>query len=371
MTDERVKKLCHTLVNYSCTVQPGEKVLIDAIGVDDSLAAQLVKEVYTAGGLPYVSTPHSPVTRAWLMQASKQQIEDITKWESARMKEMQAYIAFRGGANSTEMSDVPPDKMEMYQSIYSKEVHHNLRVKNTKWVVLRYPTPSMAQQASMSTEAFEDFYFDVCNLDYSKMSKAMDALMQVYDNTDKVHIKGPGTDITFSIKGIPCKKCDGHFNVPDGEVYTAPVIDSVNGTITYNTPSVNQGFKFENVSLEFKDGKIIKATSNNNERINKIFDTDDGARYVGEFSLGVNPFITRSMGDILFDEKIAGSLHFTPGSSYDDAYNGNESAVHWDLVLVQTKEMGGGEIWFDDKLVRKDGIFVTDELKCLNPEQLK
>jgi len=371
MVDERVIKLCDTLVNYSCGVKPGDKVLIDVTGCDDSLTQQLIKEVYAAKGVPYFTTPHSPVMREWLMQASKEQIEDITKWDSARMKEMNAYIAFRGGANSTEMSDVPPDRMELYQSIYSREVHHNLRVKNTNWVVLRYPTPSMAQQAGMSTEAFEKFYFDVCNLDYSKMSKAMDALLDVYAKTDKVHIKGPGTDISFSIKGIKAKKCDGHFNVPDGEVYTAPVKDSVNGTISYNTPSVNQGFKFENVRLTFKDGKIIKAEANDTERINKIFDTDEGARYVGEFSLGVNPHITRSMGDILFDEKIAGSLHFTPGSSYDDAYNGNESAVHWDLVLVQTKDMGGGEIWFDDVMVRKDGIFVTDELKVLNPENLK
>lgn len=371
MVDERVKKLSEILVNYSCGVKPGDKVLIDVTGCDDSLTTELIKEVYRAGGVPFFTTPHPAVMRAWLTQASKEQIEDITRWDSARMKEMNAYIAFRGGKNATEMSDVPADKMEMYQSIYSKEVHHNLRVKNTNWVVLRYPTPSMAQQAGMSTEGFEDFYFKVCNLDYGKMSKAMDALLAVYAKTDKVAIKGPGTDITFSIKGIDSKKCDGHFNVPDGEVYTAPVKDSVNGVISYNTPSVNQGFQFENVSLTFERGKIVDAKANDAERINKIFDTDEGARYVGEFSLGLNPYITKSIGDILFDEKIAGSLHFTPGSSYDDAYNGNESAVHWDLVLIQTKEMGGGEIYFDDVLVRKDGIFVTDELKCLNPDNLK
>ncbi|MGI6153966.1 MAG: aminopeptidase [Christensenellaceae bacterium] len=371
MIDERAKKLCNTLVNYSCRVKKGDKVLIEGAGIPDFLVQQLIKEVYDAGGVPYYDMSHSAIQREWLMRASKEQIEDVTKWDSARMKEMQAYIAFRGGMNATELSDVPANKMELYQSIYSKQVHHDLRVKNTNWVVLRYPTPSMAQQAGMSTEAFEDFYFEVCNLDYGKMSVAMDSLLQAFAKTDMVRIKGPGTDIRFSIRGIGAKKCDGHFNVPDGEVYTAPVKDSVNGQITYNTPSIHQGFKYENVCLKFKDGKIIEATANDTARINKIFDTDEGARYVGEFSLGVNPYITRSMGDILFDEKIAGSLHFTPGSAYDDAYNGNESAVHWDLVLVQTKEMGGGEIYFDDTLVRKDGIFVTDDLKCLNPENLK
>lgn len=371
MIDERMKKLCRTLVNYSCSVQPGDKVLIDVTGCDDNLTQQLIKAVYEAGGAPYFTTGNSALTREWLMNASKQQIEDITRWDSARMKEMKAYIAFRGGNNATELSDVPADKMELYQSIYSKEVHHNLRVKNTNWVILRYPTPGMAQQAGMSTEAFEDFYFDVCNLDYQKMSDAMDALLAYYQKTDKVHIKGPGTDIRFSIKDINAKKCAGKFNVPDGEVYTAPVRDSVNGTIAYNTPSFHQGFKYENVVLTFKDGKIVDAKANDTKRINKIFDTDEGARYIGEFSLGLNPYITQPMGDILFDEKIAGSLHFTPGSSYDDAYNGNESAVHWDLVLVQTEEMGGGEIYFDDVLIRKNGIFVVEELKCLNPEHLK
>lgn len=371
MVDERVKKLSHTLVHYSCKVKKGHRVLIDATGVPDNLVTQLIKDVYAVGGLPYPTVSHSIVDRAWLMQASEKQIKDVTRWDSARMKQMQAFIAFRGGENATEMSDVPADRMEQYQSIYGKEVHHNIRVKKTNWVVLRYPNPAMAQQAGMSTEAFEDFYFDVCNLDYAKMSVEMDALLDVFGKTDQVRIKGPGTDIRFSIKGISAKKCDGHFNVPDGEVYTAPVKDSVNGKITYNTPSMHQGFKFENVCLTFENGKIVKATANDSKRINKILDTDEGARYIGEFSLGVNPYITRPMGDILFDEKIAGSLHFTPGASYDDAYNGNESAVHWDLVLVQTKEFGGGEIYFNDKLIRKDGIFVIDELKGLNPENLK
>lgn len=371
MVDERVKKLTNTLVNYSCRVKKGQRVLVESTGVPDFLITQVVKDIYAAGGLPYVAQSHQAVTREWLMQANEKQIKDLTRWASARMKQMNAYISFRGGDNAFEMSDVPSDKMEMYNSIYGKEVHHNIRVKKTNWVVLRYPSPAMAQQAGMSTEAFENFYFDVCNLDYEKMSGAMDSLLEAYSKTDKVRIVGPGTDISFSIKDIKAKKCDGHFNVPDGEVYTAPVRTSVNGTISYNTPSFHQGFKFEDVCLTFKKGKIVKATANDTERINKILDTDEGARYIGEFSLGINPYITKPMGDILFDEKIAGSLHFTPGSAYDDAYNGNESAVHWDLVLVQTKEHGGGEIYFDDKLVRKDGIFLTNELKCMNPENLK
>ena len=245
------------------------------------------------------------------------------------------------------------------------------RVNKTKWAVLRYPNASMAQLAGTSQEAFEDFYFDVCTLDYQKMSKAMDALVELMNKTDRVQLKGPGTDLTFSIKGIPAVKCAGECNIPDGEVYTAPVRDSVNGVISYNTPSEEQGFTFENIVFHVKDGKITEASSNNNKRINELLDTDEGARYFGEFALGVNPYILRPMKDTLFDEKICGSFHLTPGASYEDAFNGNKSAVHWDLVMIQREEYGGGEIYFDDVLIRKDGRFVLPELEGLNPENLK
>ena len=285
------------------------------------------------------------------------------------MKQMDAYIAIRAGNNSAELSDVSEDNIKL-ASMLSREVT-DYRVNKTKWVILRYPNNSMAQLANMSLEAFEDFYFNVCTLDYSKMSKAMDSLKALMDKTDKVRLVAQNTDLTFSIKGIPAIKCDGERNIPDGEVYTAPVRDSINGRISYNTPSEYQGFKYENISFEIENGKIVKATANNEERINNLLDTDEGARYFGEFAIGVNPFVLEPMLDILFDEKIAGSFHLTPGMAYEDANNGNKSAIHWDLVMIQRPEYGGGEIWFDDKLIRKDGMFVIDELKCLNPENLK
>lgn len=295
----------------------------------------------------------------------------MAEFEARVMQNMDAYIGLRANENINELSDVPADKMKLFGDTIMNKVHLDIRVPKTKWVVLRYPTQSMAQLAKMSTEAFEDFYFQVCNLDYSKMSKAMDSLVGLMEKTDRVRLVGPGTDLTFSIKGIPAIKCAGEANIPDGEVYTAPVRDSVNGVITYNTPSPYQGFTFENVKLTFENGKIIKAEANDAERINKIFDTDEGARYVGEFAIGVNPYISHPMQDILFDEKIDGSFHFTPGQSYDTAYNGNHSSVHWDLVNIQRSDYGGGEIYFDDVLIRKDGIFVLPELEKLNPENLK
>ena len=260
--------------------------------------------------------------------------------------------------------------MNLYSKYYSDIIAEE-RVNNTKWVVLRYPNNSMAQLANTSIESFEDFYFNVCNLDYSKMSKAMDKLVGLMNETDEVHIKGGGTDLSFSIKDIPAIKCPGEFNIPDGEVFTAPVKKSVNGFITFNIPVVFHGFTYENIRFEFKDGKIIKAQSNDNERLNKVLDTDEGARYIGEFAIGVNPYILKPMKDALFDEKIMGSFHFTPGRCYKEASNGNKSAIHWDLICIQTPEYGGGEIFFDKVLIRKDGFFVTDSLKGLNPENLK
>ena len=257
----------------------------------------------------------------------------------------------------------------MYSRITTPTLDY--RVNHTKWVILRYPNPSMAQLAGQSLDAFEDFYFDVCTLDYAKMNRAMEALAALMEKTDNVKIKGPGTDLSFSIKGIPAVKCAGECNIPDGEVYTAPVRESMNGIISYNTPSEEQGFTYENIVFEIKNGKIVDAKANNNERINQLLDTDEGARYFGEFAIGVNPYVLEPMKDTLFDEKIAGSFHLTPGAAYEDAFNGNKSAVHWDLVMIQRPEYGGGEIYFDDVLIRKDGLFVIPELECLNPENLK
>ena len=371
MKDERILKLAKNLVNYSCAVKKGEKVMIEAFGIPNDLVKALVSEVYLAGGYPFVYLRDHAVIRAMLKDCNEEYCKLWAKYDGFVMDDMDCYIGVRGGENSCELGDVPAEQNGYYQRIYSHDVHHVKRVGATRWVILRYPTPSMAQMSGMSTEAFEDFYFDVCTMDYQKMSSAMDKLVEVMQKTDKVRLVAKGTDLTFSIKGMPAIKCAGALNIPDGEVFSAPIRDSVNGVISYNAPSMQQGLKHENVRLEFKNGKIINATSNYHEQVNAIFDTDEGARYVGEFAIGVNPFINKPMGDILFDEKIAGSIHFTPGSCYDECDNGNQSAIHWDLVLIMTKEYGGGEIWFDDVLVRKDGLFVIPELECLNPENLK
>ncbi|HEY3280765.1 MAG TPA: aminopeptidase [Armatimonadota bacterium] len=369
--DPRHRKLSDLLVGYSLEVSPGMKVYVEAFDVPDEFVCTLVDSIADAGALPIVATRNNRVLRSVYMHATDEQMRLMGEVELHRMKAIDAYIGVRGADNVSEMADVPSEKMKLYQHHYWLPVHSQVRVTQKRWVVLRYPTPSMAQMANMSTESFEEFYYSVCTLDYSRMKQAVQPLQELMAKTDRVRLVAPGTDLTFSIKGIPSVPCVGGRNIPDGELFTAPVKDSVNGTLRYNVPTVHHGVTYENVAFEFAKGRIEKATASGNvARLNEVLDSDEGARYVGEFSLGFNPFVLHPMKDTLFDEKIAGSFHFTPGNAYDEADNGNRSEVHWDLVLIQRPEYGGGEVWFDDQLIRKDGLFTLPDLQGLNPDSL-
>lgn len=364
MYDERFDKLAKLLVEYSIRLKRNETVLIEAFDIPDEMTAALIRAARKAEGVPFAQVYHARVNRALALEASDRQLNIMASHELARMKKMNAYIAMRGSHNITELADVPADKMQLIGK--KMRAVQDQRVKRTKWVVLRWPTPSMAQLAGMSTEAFEDFFFDVCTLDYRKLQPGMKALKGLMEKTDRVNIKGPGTDLSFSIKGIPAVICGGDRNIPDGEVFTAPVKDSVEGQLTFNAPSIYQGTAFDGIQLSFKRGKIVEASSNATKKLNKILDSDAGARYIGEFSLGFNPRVFQPMRDILFDEKIAGSFHFTPGQAYEEADNGNRSQVHWDMVSIQRPDYGGGEIYFDGKLIRKNGEFLPKQLRSLN-----
>ncbi len=369
MTDPRFAKLARLLVNYSTKLCNGDVVLLDMIDVPDEFSVELIRAARSAGATPLVEARHTRLIREVQRETNDRHAKLVRDIELARMKRCQAYIAIRGAANASETSDVPSDKLQLYSKTLRPVLDY--RINKTRWCVLRWPTPSMAQSANMSTEAFENLYFDVCTMDYAKMARAQVPLERRMRKADRVHLKSPGTDLTFSIKGIGAKMCKGDRNIPDGEVFSCPVKTSVNGVIQFNTPTLYSGTKFETVRLEFKDGKVVHATSSNTKKLNEILDTDAGARYVGEFSLGFNPHIQNPMCDILFDEKIAGSLHFTPGQAYEECDNGNRSAVHWDLVLIQRPEWGGGEVWFDGELIRKDGVFLPKDLQPLNPANLK
>ncbi|MCC5834963.1 MAG: aminopeptidase [Opitutales bacterium] len=368
--DPRYAILADNLTGYSISLKRGEKVLIDAFDVPDDIVVALIRSVRKRKGIPFVKLNHSRIGRELLMGANEHQYATLAKHELSQMKDMDAYIALRGSLNIFETSDVPTKKMQVAMS--QMRPVQNWRVGKTKWVVLRWPTPSMAQQSLSSTEKFEDFFFDVCCMDYARMLPGQRALKRLMDRTDKVELKGPGTDLRFSIKGIESVMCAGTYNIPDGEVFTAPVRKSVEGVVTYNAPTVYQGVSFDNVRFEFSEGRIVKASCTGDQRkLKQILDSDEGARYIGEFAIGFNPHIKEPMRDILFDEKIAGSFHFTPGQAYEGlADNGNRSQIHWDIVNIQRPEYGGGEIWFDGKLIRKDGLFVPKSLHKLNPEYL-
>ena len=370
MHDSRLEKLADVLTTHSTKVQPGEYVLIEGFDIPEEMIIALIRAVREVGGIPLVEIKQNRIQRELLRNADEDGLKLIGEYEGYRMKKVQAYIGIRGSQNIAEMSDVPTEGMRAYEKHWLTPVHFDIRVSKTKWVVLRWPSPSMAQSAKMSTEAFEDFYFDVCTLDYNHMEKAISPLKDLMEATEEVHITGQGTDLKFSIKNIPVIPCTGERNIPDGECFTAPVRESVNGVIHFNTPTLYQGTVFNDICLYFENGKIVRASANNSEKLNDILDTDPGARYIGEFAIGFNPYINNPMLDILFDEKIAGSFHFTPGQAYEVADNGVRSSVHWDMVMIQTSEHGGGEISFDGKLIRKDGWFVLPELEGLNPENL-
>jgi aminopeptidase len=365
MHDPRIDSLAKQLVGYSIDLKKGEKVLLDLYDVPDSIGIALIREARRKNAIPFVRIHQSRISRELLMGATEDQYKVTSKLLLSEMKDMDAYIAVRGSHNISETSDVAQKNMQVAMKQMRPVIDY--RVKKTKWCVLRWPTAAMAQQASMSTEAFEDFYFKVCLLDYKALVPSMNALKRLMESTDKVHIVGPGTDLKFSIKGIPAVVCGGNYNIPDGEVFTAPVKNSVEGVLSHNAPTIYQGIAFDAIKLEFKEGKIIKAEAGNKTKeLNRILDTDPGARYIGEFALGFHPVIREPMRDILFDEKIAGSFHFTPGQAYEIADNGNQSQIHWDMVNIQRKDYGGGEIYFDGKLIRKNGIFLPKNLEKLN-----
>ena len=367
--DPRYLALARNLVSHSTNLQPGENVLLHAFDIPEKMTIALIRAVRERNAIPFVQVQSALLDRECILGGTEQQFDCSAHWEMERMQKMDAYIAIRGSNNVFENSDLPPEDMK--NAMKSMKAVLDWRVKKTKWCILRWPSPSMAQQAKMSSEAFEKFFFDACCMDYSRMKEGMISLEKRMNEANEVKITGPGTDLYFSLKGISAVACGGTHNIPDGEVFSCPVKDSVEGSISFNADTIYQGTSFSDISLKFEKGKIIEATASSNEqKLNEILDSDEGARFIGEFAIAFNPMIREPMLDILFDEKICGSFHFTPGQAYEEANNGNESQVHWDMVNIQREEWGGGEIWFDNELIRKDGKFVIDDLSKLNPDYL-
>jgi len=361
--DVRNRKLAEVLVNYSTQVKKGEKVWIDCFGDGPlHLLEEVVSAVVKAGGIPFYSILSSRVLRRMLENGNETTWKTLGRLDRPRMKAMDAYIGIRGEANIFQLAGVPQKNLDLYKKHYLLPVHFKERVEGTKWVVLRYPNPAFAQASVMSDDDFADFYFKVCTMDYKKFSKAMLPLKKLLEKTREVRLAGSGTDITIDVTGQKWIVCGGRNNIPDGEVFTSPVLKGVNGKIAYNTKTVYDGDMFGDIALEVEKGEIVKATCGigNPKKLNAILNIDRGARYFGEFAFGLNPYIKKEILDILFDEKICGSNHLTPGNAYTECDNGNRSAVHWDLIAI------GLDVYADGKLIRKGKKFIPKSLEGLN-----
>jgi len=375
MKDPRIQKLASQLLKHSVKLKKGQSIIIEGSDQAKDLIVEIVRQVYKVGAYPFVRLGSAQVSREILMGMTEELSKRMCKYALPLFQESDAYIGIGASRNAFETSDVPADKKTLHSKHYGKPIHMDIRSVKHKWVIMHWPNASMAQMARMSMEAFTDFYFDVCNMNYEKMHKAMLPLQALMQKTDKVRVVAPDTDLTFSIKGQNAKICSGECNIPDGEIMTSPLKDSVNGKIRFNIPSLCKGIVHNDITVTFKDGKVIDAKSSNTKALLAELDSDEGARFTGEFAFGVNPYINQPMYDTLFDEKMGGSIHIALGNGYDENYGDkakkNFSQIHWDVIQSHTPDNGGGEIYFDDVLIRKDGRFVLKELLPLNPENLK
>lgn len=363
---DKIKELSQKIVEHSLQVNNNDKVLITYQNkACNDLVIELIKDISAKGAVCYTKLIDPEINKELLLNTDLERAYLLGDYSKFEVEHFTSFISIRYVINDYEDNDIS----NKIKNMIGKETrkYDEIRINKRKWVLLNYPSLLDAHKAKMSMSQFRKYSMDAMTTNYDDLEKRVQPLKSLMEKTDKVRILGPNTDLTFSIKGMPAIPCCGESNLPDGEIFTAPIKNSVNGIITYNTPSPYRGEVFNNVSLTFENGKIVDATSSSNqEKLEEIFNTDDGSRYIGEFSFGLNPNILEPMGDILFDEKIIGSIHFTPGQAYYEADNGNRSDIHWDLVLIQRPEYGGGEIYFDDVLIRKDGKFVLDELKQLN-----
>lgn len=361
------EKLANILLDHSLELKANDKLIIETIVEAKDLNKEILIQANKRGVYAELNLSDDDY-KSLLLENKNNNIDNLevfTNHDINKYKDIDGVIAIRGFKNEFSAVDVDPILM---QDIQRKRMKLSEVIMSKKWILINYPTHAMAQKAKMSYDKYVEFCNQAMCSDYKAMRKNLLPLKELFNKTDKVHITSPGTNITFSIKGIDTVICSGENNIPDGEVFTAPVKESVNGVIKYNTYSIQQNKRWDNIELTFENGKIVKSTCDNasEDELSKLFDIDDGARYTGEFSIGVNNNIKNPIGDILYDEKIGGSFHLTPGVAYEDANNGNKSSLHWDLVLIQNESFGGGEIYFDDVLIRKDGKFVIEELLSLN-----
>jgi aminopeptidase len=360
MIDPRITKQADILVNYSLKVKKGENVLILAEFAARPLVLEIYKFLLKAGvsevRFRYDSERFSDEFSDYFFKyAGPEQIKHFPKIEEFEMKNVDCYIRIDAKENTRGLSSADTKKIAERSRILSPITDH--RVDKTRWVVTKYPTAGQAQEADMSLSDYTDFVYNaINNVDWSKKFKEQEKLRKLVDGTKTVRIIGKGTDITLDIGGRRAANAGGEYNMPDGEVFTAPIESKTRGFITYTFPAIYMGKEFHDVRLEFKEGRVVKASAQKNEGdLNKILDMDEGSRILGELGIGNNFEIQKFTKDILFDEKIGGTVHLALGRGYKENGSKNRSGLHWDMI----KDLrDGGELYFDGSLVQRNGKFI-------------
>jgi aminopeptidase len=355
------------IVHHSLCLKRGERVLIDVIGQPEEFIKELVNCVYKIGAEPIVQYFPVGLMKSLISGVSPGQLAFWVKNQLNLLENVQAYVSIREEENSYEYYDLPDDTYKLYVSQYVKPTQMKA-LGLERWLLLKLPTAGMAQKAKLSTEGLNRLFYNSISMNYREFASKVQPLADRLSHTDRVRIVSPYTDLQFSIKGIPNLICDGKFNLPDGEIFTAPVLNTVQGEIRFNISTTFLGRVYSDIQLEFNKGKLVKATGNCPDDIMALLSTDEGASRIGEFGIGLNPYIQQPTNNLCFDEKMAGSVHLAMGQCFSLASNGNESSIHIDFVLCQLESFGGGEMYFDDKLVRKNGLFIEPELQYLNDD---
>jgi len=355
MLDERWERLAEILVRYSTRVQPGERVLINMMETEtEPLVEAVYREAVRAGGLPEVYYSSDFLKRALMTDGTDEQVDWVPELESQGMTWADCYIGLRGARNPHEFGDIATGRLAAHRAAMGTV--SRLRNEHTRWVLVKVPNEHFAQQAGMSLEETMRFFFDASLRDWEEERRRYRELAAVFESAEQVHIVGTDTNLTFSTSGRRYLAGDGEFNMPDGEIFTAPVDDSANGEVWFEVPAVYANRKIPGIRLRFEAGRVVEASADENaEFLEQILAMDEGARRLGEFGVGLNWGIERWTYEVLFDEKIGGTIHLALGRSYTDTGGVNESAIHWDLVCDLRD---GGRLTADGKLIVADGRLV-------------
>lgn len=361
MADERIKKLAEILVDYSTEVKKGDYVYLTTTSFEPyPLIEEIYKKVLQKGAylFPRIGfDPNVTIDSVFLRYACEEQLNHLPEIALEEMRKMDVTILIGADINTRELSGIKPERIAMRKKAIRPVIDEV--INNTKRIVTRYPTNAYAQDAGMSLKDFEDFYYGACLINWKEESRKQDKVKEVFDAGKTVRIIGKETDLTFSIEGRPGIKCDGKRNMPDGEVFYAPVEDSASGVISYSFPAVYLCNEVDGIVLKFKDGKVVEARAEKNEEfLRAMLETDTGSRFIGEFGIGVNYQINQFVRNILFDEKIGGTIHLALGNAYEKSGGKNRSGIHWDMVKDLRE---GGEIHLDGKVVQKNGLWVFDK----------